>query len=598
MLWDASAGQQLRPFEEGHEYLATSAVFFANGQRLATGAGDNSVRIWDVAEGTQLIVLTPTGRTGALAVAPGGDWLVTGSPGTDVRVWNVATGEMIAALAGHTAEISALAISPEGDIIASGDDRGRVRLWQRSAPGGPWQMTRELRGHSRSISAVRFVPDGRRLITASGDHTCGQWDVASGEELRTLVLRHPEWVSSLDLSADGMQALTTCDDGKVRLWRLADATLLDSLASTGRAFNAAGFSPDGRRAVLASSIDRTVGLWSFSDPPSNTASQRTGVGAQVAAALQPLAEPRPPSARPAHETLFDFKRLGGLVWSAMFAPDGRHVLTIGGNDFQLWDLDTRRPIVRLSPHGAVAAADISPDGRLVVTGSWDRSVKLWNASTGLAIRKLEGGHAAYINSVEFSADGRELLTSSDDGTARLWHVEAGQPTDAIFRGHSARVLSATYSPDGNRVLTTSGDKTARIWDRSTGQAVLALQGHAWGVLCGTFSPDGLRVITGSEDNTARIWDARSGGSLLTLEGHTAPVTSVAFSPDGSRVLTGSRDNSAKLWDATTGKEILSLAGHTQEVTSVNFSPDGRNVLTASRDGTAIIWLAEDWRGGL
>ena len=593
MLWDATTGQRVRPFEEGHEYLATSAAFFPDRRRLATGAGDNSVRIWDITEGTQLKVLTPTGRIGAVAISPGGDFVVTGSPGTDVRVWNADSGEMIAALAGHAAEVSALAVSPEGDLIASGDERGRVRLWRQSAAGGPWQLARELRGHSRSISALRFLPDGRRLVTASGDRTCGQWDVATGEELRQLVLRHPDWVSSLDVSSDGTLALTTCDDGKARLWRLTDAVELASLKAAGGAFNAVAFSPDARRAVLASSMDRTVGLWNIADR-SNLAGLAPGAGAQVAASLQPTTESQTANAERSLEPLLDFKKLGGLVWSAMFAPDGQHVLTIGGNDSQLWNLDTRRPVVRLSPHGAVASADVSPDGRFVVTGSWDRSAKLWDATTGRAIRKLEGGHAGYINSAEFSADGRELLTASDDGTARIWDVQTGQPTAAIFRGHTARVLSATYSPDGSRLLTTSSDKSARIWDRATGQSTTTLQGHAWGVLCGRFSPDGSRVITGSEDNTARIWDARSGALLFALEGHTAAIGSVAFSPDGARVLTGSRDNSAKLWDAATGKEILSLAGHSEEVTSVNFSPDGRNVLTASRDGTAIVWLAEDW----
>ena len=98
-----------------------------------------------------------------------------------------------------------------------------------------WTFDRELVGHNGSITALRFTPDGKRLVTASGDHTCGQWDVASGEELGKLVLKHAEWVSSLDLSADGKLALTTCDDGSRGLWRLADATQLAAVKSPGQA---------------------------------------------------------------------------------------------------------------------------------------------------------------------------------------------------------------------------------------------------------------------------------------------------------------------------------------------------------------------------
>lgn len=567
-LWDAASGQRLRQFKEGHEFLATSAVFFSDGRRLATGAGDNSVRIWDLTAGTQLAVLQPTGRIGTLAVSPDGDWLVTGAPGNEAKVWDAHSGQPIATLSGHVAEVSAVAFSPSGRLLATGDDRGRVRLWQRDNTPDRWTLAHELDGHSRTITALKFTSDGARLVSASGDHTCGQWDVTSGRELRQLVLKHPDWVSAMDVSPDGTRALTACDDGAVRLWRLADAEVIGTLQSPDGIFNSVSFSPDGRVALVTSSADRQVKLWNLA------------AGGNAAT-----------------ETLLDFSKLGGLVWSAMFAPDGRHVLTIGGNDAELWDIQSRRPVVRYSPHGAVASADLSPDDSLVVTGSWDHSAKIWDVATGRAIRRLDGGHTGYINTTEFSPDGTEILTASDDGTARLWDVASGRPSDVVFSGHGAPVMSATYSPDGGRVLTTSGDKTARIWDRATARPLVKLKGHAWAVLCGQFSRDGRRVITGSEDNTARIWDAQTGEPLLTLAGHTGAVTSVAFSPDGTRALTASRDNTAKLWDALTGKEILSLAGHSQEVTSVAFSPDGRYVLTASRDGTAIIWLAVDWRTG-
>jgi WD40 repeat protein/serine/threonine protein kinase len=610
VLWNATTGARLKRLAEGHEFLATSAAFFPDGRHVATGAGDNTVRIWDITTGTQTGELAPTGRIGAVVVSPQGDVVVTGSPGSDVRVWSAESGQPIATLEGHTTEVSALAFSPTGELLATGDDRGRIRLWRRGDPtsalpgedrgAAAWTFVRELQGHSRSISGMRFLPDGRRLVSASGDRTCAQWDVASGQELRDLVLKHADWVSSLDISADGTLAVTTCDDGQARLWRLADATQLAAIAAPQGAFNAVAFSPDGQTVALTSTGDRMVRIWNVSDRRAEAGAEagvgvRSAASPQVNARMRPIAQP-PTGAQPALAPLLDLTQVG-LLWSATFAPDGRHILTIGGNDAQLWNMESRRSVVRLSPHGAVASADISPDGRLAATGSWDRSVKLWDTASGRAIRKLEGGHRGFINSVEFSPDGRELLTASDDATARIWNVESGQPGEITFSGHTGRVMCAAYSRDGARVLTAGSDKTARIWDRATGQPLYPpLVGHEWAVLCGQFSPDGARVITGSEDNAARIWDL-AGGRQIVLAGHTAAITSVAFSPDGTRALTGSRDNSAKLWDAATGKEILSLPGHTQEVTSVSFSPDGRSVLTSSRDGLAIIWLAADWQTG-
>ncbi len=597
-LWDAASGQPLRRFDEGHEFLISGAAFFPDGKHMATGAGDNSVRIWDLTTGTEKLELPSTGRFGTLAVSPDGNWMATGSQGTDVKLWNAQTGAQVAALSGHTAEIASLAFSPDGQRLATGDDRGNVRVWTRNgdaANGEPqWTLEREFDGHNSSITSLRFTPDGRRLLTASGDRTCGQWDLESGRELRELVLEHPDWVTSLDISADGATVVTTCDDGIARFWRLADAAALAAVRSPGKPFNSAALSPDGSTIVLTSTEDRRVWLWDVS-----TARVAIGSTAGDPNAASQLLEP-----------LLDFNQLGGEVWMASFTPDGHHVLTIGGNDAELWNLQSRLRVVRFSAHGAVASADVSPDGRLVATGSWDHSAKIWDADTGQAVRKLEGGHTAHVNTVEFSPDGAQLLTASDDGTAQLWDVESGKPTGVKLTGHSGRVIAATFSPDGTRILTVSGDATARIWDR-TGNTIATLEGHKWAVLCGQFSADlptlddegragvgGQRVITGSKDGTAKIWDATTGKLLVELAGHTAAVTCVAFSPDGSRALTGSQDNTCKLWDSQrekSGKEILTLPGHTQEVTSVSFSPDGRNVLTSSRDGTAIIWLAETWR---
>jgi WD40 repeat protein len=267
-LWDAATGKPLKRFEEGHEFLVSGAVFLPDKKHLATGAGDNSVRIWDLTAGTQRAVLSPTGRIGTLAASPDGDWMATGSTGTDIRLWNARTGEARGNLSGHDSEVSALSFSPLGDRLISGDNRGHLRVWRKEAAPASgsigWVFERELVGHSGSITALRFTPDGKRLFSASGDHSCAQWDLASGQEDRGRVLKHAEYVSSLDISPDGARALTACDDGSVRLWRLADAVQLAAVKSPGRPFNSVGFSPDGSTAILTSSQDKRVSLWDLS----------------------------------------------------------------------------------------------------------------------------------------------------------------------------------------------------------------------------------------------------------------------------------------------------------------------------------------------
>ena len=560
MLWGAEGRTPLLTLDEGHEFLASSARLFDDAKLLATSAGDNTTRLWDVDTGVELHHLEQTGRSAALAVAPSGEWLVTGGPTGTVRWWRVSDGEPIQQSDTFDEDVTSLAISPDGEVIASGDDLGRIRLWRRGL-NGEWEPSALLQGHSRTITGLAFTPNGSWLISSSGDRTCGQWDVATGKELRDKVLKHPEWVSAMSMSADGTMVLTACDDGYARLWRLADASEIVSIQSEDSIYNDVALSPDANQALLTSAAKQSVYRWDID------VDELTSLPA--------------------------ITRRGGLVWSARYADGGWSVVTVGGNDARLWRTGPLRPTMQFSPNGAVSDAAISPDRTLIATASWDGSAKLWDAQSGDAVRKLIDGHTGFINSIDFASN-EELLTAGDDGRVRFWDSVSGEIKPTMLEGHTGRVLQARYAQDGDAVLTASSDKTARLWDRQTGEQRLLLRGHEWAVTSVAASPDGRLIVTGSEDNTAIVWDAESGEQLHRLAGHSAGVSSVAVSPDGRRVLTGSLDGSARLWDTRTGKELLSLLGHREEVTSVRFSPDGRSALTASRDGAAIIWPAAAW----
>ena len=568
-LWDA-AGEELARFAQGHEFLATSAQFIDAGQRLITGAGDNTARVWSVGSGAELMVLRGTGRNGIIAADAAGHYLVTGGAEAEVQLWDIATGERMASLPGHAGEVTAAAFDATGKRFATGDDNGKILVWQLTDGDAltPATQVAELVGHSRTVTALRFAPDGQVLYSASGDNTCAKWNLATGTEATDGLLKHSEWIAAMDLSADGQWIATACEDGYVRLWSVAtgkqvsEATLGESTAT------GVDFAPDGRTVLVTSADSRAVWRW---DP---------AAGESVNLAQQP------PLAT---------ADTAGTLWTAYFTPDGERILTVGGNDARLLDLATGNSGVRFSPHGAVAAVAMSADGRLVATGSWDGTAKLWDAQTHRMVGQLVGGHTGYINSLDFSPTGDRLATASDDGTVRLWDVASNQPIGEPLAEHTGSVHSVRFSHDGRQLLTTSSDHTAKLWDAHTGEVLHTFADHQWSVLCGEFSRDGKWIVTGGQDNTARVWSTSTGELQATLSGHTSAVTSVAFTPDATRVLTGSQDTTAKLWDADNGNEILTLSGHTQDLTAVDFSSDGRTALTASRDGTAILWPTVDWQ---
>lgn len=577
--WDTRTGGERHSFREGHLFLASDAMFFPDNKRALTSAVDNTVRVWDLSTGVELLRLDQTGRAAAVAVSHDSRWVATGSDNRTAKLWDAESGELVHVFEGHKVEVTALAFSPDDRLVFTGDSNGRGVLWNRETG----QELKRLSWHTSKIAAAAFHPSGQRLLTASDDKTVCQWDIRQLAEnpdavvpLTDLNLKHPDSVVSLDLSADGRRAITAALDNKVRVWDLEAGKLLHELFVPDSPISSAAISRDGRLGLSVHNEQRVVRVWNL----------ETG-------------QPLPGDAAASQDVFLDFNQLGGLVWSARFSNDGGELLTVGGNEARMWnlrpDIPARqtRELMSFSPHAAVASANFSPDGKWIVTASWDNSARIWNAETGLAERKLVGAHTGYVNSAVFSPNGEFVLTASDDRTAKLWNAQTGEVVHS-FEGHAGRVRFAAFSPNGNLILTASDDKTARIWDRATGELQRELQGHEWGVLSAAFSGDGKMVVTGSDDNSARIWDATTGAVLLTLAGHTAAVTSVAFSPNGSRVLTASEDFTAKLWDAQTGKEILNLRGHSQEVTSVTFSDDGQYALTGSRDGTAILWLTEPW----
>ena len=176
-------------------------------------------------------------------------------------------------------------------------------------------------------------------------------------------------------------------------------------------------------------------------------------------------------------------------------------------------------------------------------------------------------HQDLVFQVEFSPDAARILTASWDKTAKLWDAASGKLVASF--AHQGFVWHATFSPDGTRILTASADKTAKLWDAASGRLIASFA-HQDGVNDAAFSPDGARILTASSDNTAKLWDAASGG-LIASFAHRDAVYGAAFSPDGARILTASWDNTAKLWDVVSGEPIASF-DHQDAVIDAAFSP--------------------------
>src|SRR5215469_3492640 len=173
----------------------------------------------------------------------------------------------------------------------------------------------------------------------------------------------------------------------------------------------------------------------------------------------------------------------------------------------------------------------------------------WHVQLSGAMR-----HEEIVILAQFSPDAQRIVTASWDKTARLWDAASGKPIGEPMN-HESEVYSAQFSPDGQRVVTASRDKTARLWDATSGKSIGEPMKHEGVVFSAQFSPDGQRVLTGSWDKAAHLWDATNGKPIGEPMNHENQVNSAQFSPDGQWVVTASEDKTARVWDATSGEAI-------------------------------------------
>jgi hypothetical protein len=237
----------------------------------------------------------------------------------------------------------------------------------------------------------------------------------------------------------------------------------------------------------------------------------------------------------------------------------------------------------------VYSVAVTPDGRYVVSGSGDNTVRLWELATGKEVRQFKG-HQRQIYSVTVTPDGKYAVSGSPDETMRLWDLATGQEVPP-FTGHQSTVNSVAVTPDGKYVVSGSGDRTVRLWDLATGK-VRQFNGHEGVVYSVAVTPDGKYVVSGSGDRTVRLWDLATG-EVRKFEGHEWGVYSVAVTPDGKYVVSGGGDGTVRLWNLATGEQVRKFEGHKLAVFSIAVAPDGKYVVSGSRDKTVRVWYIGD-----
>ncbi len=563
-IYDVQTGEPLDLLTE-HTAPVKWIEFSPDGQTLASGSEDNTIRLWD----TSTVKLKSTclehkDEVVLFTFCPSGKTLASTSGSSDIQIWDVQTGKVLKTFEAGVTPIYSITFSPDGAlllIIGNTDDYdSHIEYWDTQTG----DLTKNVLIESKFKDAA-MSPNCK--ILACRDYFPLQfYDAETGKLLRSAEESAGE-SKSMEFSSDGRTIITVGRWNTVDVWDVTTTKLLrrmthgkieDDIVSV-------TYSPD-EKTVASGGEDGTVKFWDVA----------TGKLTKTITG-----------------------HISSEIYSAAYSPDD-HTLACG-SEYKLFTWNTLTgEFLKTStdPNRKVYAIQYSADGKLISTvGPSTRShitssdkARLWDVQTG----RFLGSFAGHF-SIAFSPDGNILATGGRFSQVCLWEIRRGElyligDCLATFTEHSENVTSVVFSADGKTLASGSEDKTIQIWDMDTRTHLKTLTGHDKGVTDVVFSPDGTTLASGSQDGTIRFWNTDTDSLVLPPIEGAGHVTSLDYSPDGSILASGTEDgNAIHIWNAQTGQHMQTFTGHTQRVNEVVFSTDGKTLTSGSSDGTLLLW---------
>jgi WD40 repeat protein len=529
-----------------------------------------------------------------VAISPDSTIVAGGTTSHEICFWKTSDASSIGLLRGHHGWVRSIIFSPDGQWLASGSQDQTIRIWRVE--------TREchliLSTDSSAVWAVAFSLDSKFLISGGDDKTLRLWDICTGDCQKVVNNAHDSGISSLCVTPDGSQVISTGRDSIVKIWNLPSLILLNALLGHTGSIWCSQISPDGLT-LATGSDDCTVRLWSLENH--KNLAILTGHNRCVwTVSFSPDGQHLVSGGHDHNMRIWDLKlqtclRLvrghTSFVWSSIFSPDGKFLIS-GGHDQTLrwWKFPQGELIkTRVGYSNGIKAIATSPTKNLIVSGGRDLHLRIWNSETGELSRTITR-HTGWIRAIAFSPDGQQLASASEDLSIRLWCSQTGHSLKT-FTGHGCWIWSISFSPDGTMLASTSEDKTVRMWNLNTGECWNIFRGHTHSVQAAAFSADQRFLASGSLDGTVRIWEINTQQCIQTIE--AGLVYAVAYSPDGKWLAYGNAAGVIYLCNGVTRETIAVLQEHKKRVNSLCFSADSQYLLSGSDDRTAKLWRTKD-----
>ncbi len=549
-LWKWQENQNIFQ-HQAHKTIVESVAFSSDNSKIASSSRDRTVKIWDASTGQCILTLNSPnqGVVKNLVFNLDGNKLF-GYSNKQILIWDLETGNYRILIESQS-RICSL-ISSQADILTFGCEDGVVYIWDLNN----YEFINQFSTSSDVVLSVRVTDDNQIIACGIKDKIVKIWNLDNSESIQ--IQSQSYNISLIDINRNGQYIATGSGEKIIKVWDIDTGLYLQSLSGHLSEINAITFS-NTNQILATASVDRTVKIWDIT----------TG---KCLKTLQGRAD---------------------FVHSVILSSDNQIIVSGSQHSIKFWNIDSHKCVSTLfQTKDWISSVIVSSDEKTIACaniGNDNNVIRIWqveslNKSHQIP-SKILTGHDDNIWAIAFNPDGTKIVSGSSDRTVKIWNSQTGQCLKTFF-GHNRPILSVAFSPDGNTIASCGGHSTIKLWNIETGECDRTIQEKASYTI--KFNCNGLILASGHTSGIVKLWDTNNGQCIQTLGSFGKPIVSIAFSHDGN-IAYGSYDGTVTVWDINNNKSIAILQQNFSSPWSLAFSKDS-NLLAVGRDSEVVqIW---------